>query len=1069
MEHRSLRLRPTGRRWRGSGRRGVSDVVATILLLALTVTLFASIFAFVTSFPAPPAQNNNQFQASLSFSANLANVTAIHILHLAGPVVAGNALIYLKSATQPSAPEFQNPYTVSSGLGGASVWNLGQVWNLTFPSNQRPTANGNITVYVVASSQLLYSVILPGTSIAPPPTIVSTSIFPTTPGVGASFTVYASIAGTYTTQSVYVNLAGVPNTGALNTPQKMVQNAQGQWTFFVGSGLTTTSGTFYAFVNASSASGSRGQQATGAVVITIANGGTVNGPFSVGVILIPSPPNALSAETVDAVVTYSGVLLTPAALNVTFTSITVPYSASKWTGWAPTGLTISGGTSVTAVSKTTWTVPLSSAPASFLVYANATVAGVGTVSGVLAFTTPSLSLSAASGLVGSAITATGAAFVASTGVTLAIGGVAITPTSCSSGTLSGSTVTTTTSGGFVCVFNVPAGSPAGATVVVASDGTTGQNDTFVFTVTPWTVTPLSPTSGIIGTTVTATGSGFAASSSVTLAFDGISVTPTGGSSCAHTGATITTTAAGGFVCTFAVPGGSTAGAGGLVATDAVWGQTASAPFTVTSWTISPLSVTSGVIGASVTVTGAGFAVSSGVTLAFEGIAITPSSCSVGTAGATITTTAAGAFTCVITIPAGSTGGAAGSLVATDASGGQTTSALFTVAAWTTSLSVTSGVIGTSVTITGTGFAASSGVTLSFEGVFGITPSSCSVGTAGATITTTAAGAFTCVFTIPSGTDAGAGSVVSSDVSGGQTTSSAFTVTAWTISPLSVTSGVIGTSVTVTGSGFAVSSGVTLVFGVIGVTVSSCSAGTAGATITTTAAGAFTCVFTIPAGSVAGAGSLVATDTSGGQTASAPFTVTSWTISPLSVTSGLVYTSTTVTGTGFAVSSGVTLVFGVIPITVSSCSVGTAGATITTTAAGAFTCVLNIPYSSSSGVGTLTATDASGGQTATATFTVTAWSLSVSPGALAHGSTQSLSLTGAGFAASSTVQITYNGAIIIPSSCSSGTITGTNTVVVVAAGGFVCAYTMPTGSAGTFMFQVNDVTSGQVATFAFVRS
>jgi len=39
----------------------VSDVVATILLLALTVTLFASIFAFVTSFPSPPAQNSNQF------------------------------------------------------------------------------------------------------------------------------------------------------------------------------------------------------------------------------------------------------------------------------------------------------------------------------------------------------------------------------------------------------------------------------------------------------------------------------------------------------------------------------------------------------------------------------------------------------------------------------------------------------------------------------------------------------------------------------------------------------------------------------------------------------------------------------------------------------------------------------------------------------------------------------------------------------------------------------------------------------------------------------------------------
>ncbi len=678
MEHRPLRLRATGRRWRRVGRRGVSDVVATILLLALTVTLFASIFAFVTAFPAPPAQNNNQFQAALSFTTNMSYVSAVHIVHLAGPVVAGNALIYLKSATQPTAPEFQNPYTVSSGLGGASVWNLGQVWNLTFPTNQRPQAAGNITIYVVASSQLLYSVILPGTSIVPPPTIVSTSIFPTTPGVGASFTVYASIAGTYTAQSVFVNLAGVPNTGALNTAQKMTQNYQGQWTFFVGSGLTTTSGTFYAFVNASSAPGSRGQQATGAVVITISSSGTTNGPFSVGVILIPSPPNALSAETVDAVVTYTGTLLTPAALNVTFTSITVPYSASKWMGWAPAGLTISGGTSVTAVSKTTWTVPLASAPASFLVYANATVTGVGTVSGVTAFTTPSLTLSAASGLVGSAITATGAAFVASTGVTMTIGGVAITPTSCSSGTLSASTVTTTTSGGFVCAFNVPAGSPPGATVVIASDGTTGQNDTFVFTVTPWTITPLSPTSGVIGTSVTATGSGFAGSSSVTLAFDGISVTPTGGSSCTHTGAAITTTAAGGFVCTFAVPGGSTAGASSLVATDAAWGQTASAPFTVTAWTVT-LSATTYAHGsaATVTLTGAGFAASSTLTITYNGAVVTPAGCTTGTVTGTtnVQVTAAGAFVCTFSVAAGASAGSF-PFVVSDSTSGQVVTVYF---------------------------------------------------------------------------------------------------------------------------------------------------------------------------------------------------------------------------------------------------------------------------------------------------------------------------------------------------------------------------------------------------------
>ena len=125
--------RPAKSRWRvrrrhRAGRRGVSDVVATILLLALTVTLFASIFAFVTQFPPPPSQNNNQFQASLIYTSSGLNITTIQIVHLAGPSVPGIGQIYLKSATQPNAPEFTSPldpYTVSSGIGGAGTWNLG--------------------------------------------------------------------------------------------------------------------------------------------------------------------------------------------------------------------------------------------------------------------------------------------------------------------------------------------------------------------------------------------------------------------------------------------------------------------------------------------------------------------------------------------------------------------------------------------------------------------------------------------------------------------------------------------------------------------------------------------------------------------------------------------------------------------------------------------------------------------------------------------------------------------------------------------------------------------------------
>ena len=44
--------------------------MATIILLAMTVVLFSSIFAWVTTFPAPAVQNTTQFSANLVLTPN---------------------------------------------------------------------------------------------------------------------------------------------------------------------------------------------------------------------------------------------------------------------------------------------------------------------------------------------------------------------------------------------------------------------------------------------------------------------------------------------------------------------------------------------------------------------------------------------------------------------------------------------------------------------------------------------------------------------------------------------------------------------------------------------------------------------------------------------------------------------------------------------------------------------------------------------------------------------------------------------------------------------------------------
>ena len=386
----------SGRSWRAARKRAVSDVVATILLLALTVTLFSAIFAFVTTFPPPPAQNNNQFSASLVFPSNGSTtyVAGITILHLTGPAVPGNGQIYLKSSVQPTAPEFLTTYTVSSGLHGSNLWNLGQTWNLTFPITTMPLARGNITIYIVSDYQLLFSVILPGTAFSTPPTVVATSVSPSNPGVGVGFTVFATLAGNYKTNSVFVNLASIP--GAPTTAQKMTQNGQGQWTYLLAAGLTTTPGTYYGFVNASGPTGS-GQTAVGAVVITIGNPNGGGGTITVGVVAIPQPPTVtVSTDYFAAVITYTG-SATNAPLNVSFwvnQSSRAPFPTHVPTSTELTGpaqpLTISGPSTVTVYGV--W--PKGGAFSSWLlnssvwVNASATISGVGTASGTDPLATP---------------------------------------------------------------------------------------------------------------------------------------------------------------------------------------------------------------------------------------------------------------------------------------------------------------------------------------------------------------------------------------------------------------------------------------------------------------------------------------------------------------------------------------------------------------------------------------------------------------------------------------------------------------------------------------------------------
>src|SRR5712692_10413160 len=191
------------------------------------------------------------------------------------------------------------------------------------------------------------------------------------------------------------------------------------------------------------------------------------------------------------------------------------------------------------------------------------------------------------------------------------------------------------------------------------------------------ITSLSPTSGAVGASVTITGSNFGSSQgSGTVKFNGTTATPTSWSSTS-------------IVAT--VPTGATTG--NVVVT--VSGKASNGvSFTVVpAPSITSLSPTTGAVGASVTIAGSNFGSSQGSsTVKFNGTTATPTSWS--------------ATSIVVPVPSGATTGN----VVVHASGVNSNGVSFTVvpAPSITSLSITTGAVGASVTITGTNFGATQG-------------------------------------------------------------------------------------------------------------------------------------------------------------------------------------------------------------------------------------------------------------------------------------------------------------------------------------------------------------------------
>ncbi len=357
------------------------------------------------------------------------------------------------------------------------------------------------------------------------------------------------------------------------------------------------------------------------------------------------------------------------------------------------------------------------------------------------------SLSPASGAPGTTVTIKGANFGSTPGFSkVTFNGIPANPTSWTAGSI---------------LVPVPAGVTSGP-VIVNINGL--PSNSAQFTVSQGLkITSLSPFSGTVGTVVTITGTGFGASqgaSSVQFGF--LNATPTSWSN---------------TTIIVAIPAGATTG----LLTVTVGGASALAGrFSIVSGpAISSLSPASAAIGSSIKVIGSNFgSTQTFSTVTFNGIAATPASWTAGSI--------------LVPVPAGATSGP----VVVNVNGVASNGVQFTVPQHfqITSLSQTSGAIGASITINGSGF----GVTQGWSSVtFNRTPA-------------TPISWSDSAITVPVPTGATTTGSLAVTV-GGTTASASFTVVSGPVlSGLSPALAAAGTPVTITGSGFGPTQGSSMV-------------------------------------------------------------------------------------------------------------------------------------------------------------------------------------------------------------------------------------------------------------------
>ncbi len=268
--------------------------------MALTVTLFSSIFFFVNTFPKPATQPASQFNGQLTYAGKV--ISRVSVTHLAGPTLYNfSCTIYITSQAHPKNIT-KASYSLADGLGAGTVsWLTGQVWNVSLAAFTLTTPD-NITVTIIAGGVLVYRQILPGTNPTIPPIFLQEGTNPANPATGQAFTVYAQIQDPFLSSSstkVLLNISSLPGFGSQKSVVMTFNSGSGLWVS--GSYTEAQSGTFFVSIVATD-SNNLANSVFFPIVIGAAGGGVVG----VELLTNTSAPVNNTPVTVIASVTNNG-------------------------------------------------------------------------------------------------------------------------------------------------------------------------------------------------------------------------------------------------------------------------------------------------------------------------------------------------------------------------------------------------------------------------------------------------------------------------------------------------------------------------------------------------------------------------------------------------------------------------------------------------------------------------------------------------------------------------------------------------------------------------------------------